>query len=245
MEGLQDLLVNIAAGSLSFLLGIGVTKAHSWHRFRRIRRFWRPLTTGGLTLVLGQIQREDLLQYEPSGLVGIGDLRGLHELIEQLGDARLTGFKVEYALTLNTEDRYGNLVLLGGSDTNALTDEFMQKVGAQVEFRNDGEPAKPPILHDNAYDSGSIRPELSNNTVVTDCGVLIRARNPMNPDKWVVIIAGCLGFGTWAGVRLTTTDDLRHAPEAFECIFKATVDSGSPRSITPVAGPRRLLQQRQ
>jgi hypothetical protein len=243
MDGLQDLLVNIAAGALSFLLGVGVTKAHSWRRHLRVRRFWRPLTSGGLTLVLGEVPREEFLQYEPSGLVGIGDLRGLHELIEQLGNARLTGFKVEYALTMSKEDRYGNLVLLGGSDTNALTAEFMQKVGSQVELRNDGQPSSPPVLLDSAYDSGSIQPELSNNAVTVDCGVLIRARNPMNPDRWVVIIAGCLGYGTWAGVRLTTAHELRHAPATFECIFKTKVENGTPSLLTPVAGPRRLLQQ--
>jgi len=243
MDGFQDLMIGVIASSLSFMLGIAAAKTYSWHRRLRVRRFWRPLTNDGLTLVLGQLQRDDFQKYEPSGIVGIGDLRGLHELIEQLGDARLTGYKIEHALTLSKEDRYGNLVLLGGGDTNLLTAEFMPMLGSQVEFLN--ESAGPPVLKDRAYNQAEIQPEQLQDRVTLDCGVVIRARNPMNPQRWVVIIAGCLGYGTWAGVRLTKTDDLRRAPDEFECIFKAKVDNGFPSVLTPIAGPRRLLQRQQ
>lgn len=239
MDDLRELAIGFAASSLSFFLGIGLARLHSWRRHFGVRRFWRPLTSGGLTLVLGSFRNDDILRVEPSGVVGIGDLRGLHELIEQLGGARLKGLRIEYADTLSKQDREGNLVLLGGGDTNQLTPYFMREVGAQSELVNEAQNALPS-LRDNAYDDASIRPELAGDRVVADCGVLIRARNPLNPDRWVVIIAGCLGFGTWAGVRLTTSDDLRHAPDAFECVFRATVDNGLPGRLTSVTGPRRL-----
>lgn len=236
MDNLRDLVIGVAASTLSFLLGIGVTQVYSWRRHLRIRLFWRPLVNHSLTLVLGSFQRDEFLRYEPSGVVGIGDLRGLHELIDLLGGAKLKGFKIEYTNTLSQEDREGNLVLFGGSDANQLTPYFMQEIGARVELVNE---TPSPTLRDTVYDNASVTPELIDGKVVVDCGVLIRARNPLNPDRWIVIIAGCLGFGTWAGVRLTATDDLRHAPESFEYIFRTTVDNGFPGRLTSVTGPDR------
>jgi hypothetical protein len=96
MDDLRNLAINVVAGVLLFVLGFAARQLYSWLRSLTVGRFWRPLAKNGVTLVIGSFAKDEFVAYEPSGVVGIGDLRALHELIELFGRARLTRFKIAY-----------------------------------------------------------------------------------------------------------------------------------------------------
>jgi hypothetical protein len=117
---------------------------------------------------------------------------------------------------------------------------FWRPVGSHIELVNEDE-VNPPVLLDNMNSPGwRLQPSLDGGRVIRDFGVLIRARNPRDPQSWIVIIAGCLGFGTWAGVRLTLSPELAHSPAEFECVYRTQDDRGTPAEPVLVTGVRRL-----
>jgi hypothetical protein len=141
---------------------------------------------------------------------------------------------------LNDSQRKGNLVLLGGIDGNPLSASLMQEVGSRIELMNEDE-INPPVLLDRISDPPlRLQPDIVGGRVMHDYGVLIRARNPREPSSWIVIIAGCLGYATWAGVHLVQTPEILQAPTEFECVYRVQTDSGSPTQLTIITGARRL-----
>jgi hypothetical protein len=65
----------------------------------------------------------------------------------------------------------------------------------------------------------------------TDYGIIIRARNPFNRRKGIIVIAGAYGYGTWGGVRLALDEEFLEKCEKFEAT-----------STSPME-PRRLYRR--
>jgi hypothetical protein len=64
----------------------------------------------------------------------------------------------------------------------------------------------------------------------------IRARNPFSNGKYALYIAGCFGYGTWAGSRFVLSEEFLSNPlvksgEPFECIIKTEVFYDAPQTI--------------
>lgn len=76
-------------------------------------------------------------------------------------------------------------------------------------------------------------PVLVGDDIRTDCGVVIRCRNPFNPAKEVVILCGSYGYGTWGAVRFVQSFDfLRSLPRgtrALECLLAIDVTHEMPQ----------------
>lgn len=240
MSDLRSLAVNVVAGILVFALGVVARQIYSWWRSLPVARFWRPIARGGVTLVLGRLDRSEFNRFEPSGVVGLGDIRALEELGDVFARGGLTRFSIAYGGALTEKQRRGNLILLGGVDGNRLSAELMRAVGSRIELTNEDEATPPVLLDTMNTPEYRLRPALDNGTVLRDFGVLIRARNPRDTQRWIVIIAGCLGLGTWAGVRLTLSPELAHSPAEFECVYRTHDDGGSPAEPVIVTGVRRL-----
>lgn len=238
---LRNVALNLVAGLLMFVFGFVSRQGYAWLRSRRVGGFWRPMANAQFTLVFGRFPRPDFLKYEPSGLVGLGDGHAEDELRDLFQRARLPPFKVAFVDSISNEASKGNLILLGGTDNNRLTAEMIQEVGAR--FHWDNEPLKPPVLVDTVSGPASPWkhfPVMQDDDNGIDFGVVVRARNPRNSRCWIVIIAGCLGYGTWAGAQLTEQPDLVRAHDEFEFIYRTEVVNGAPRRTTSVTGARRL-----
>jgi hypothetical protein len=69
--------------------------------------------------------------------------------------------------------------------------------------------------------------------VVMDCGLIIRAPNPFEPSKTVVILCGSYGYGTWAAVQVAQSKQfVRQVPRgsgALECVLQLDVVRESPQ----------------
>ncbi|MFF2786644.1 hypothetical protein ACFVT6_07715 [Streptomyces sp. NPDC058049] len=72
--------------------------------------------------------------------------------------------------------------------------------------------------------------------LLVDQGILIRAANPFNPARNVIILAGSLGFGTSAAAQLLAGPELLAHPIAaaghpFEAVFSVEIAGGTPQRI--------------
>ncbi|MGO8958550.1 MAG: hypothetical protein ACLQFR_14460 [Streptosporangiaceae bacterium] len=73
--------------------------------------------------------------------------------------------------------------------------------------------------------------------ILTDCGVIIRAPNPFNPTKTVVILCGSYGYGTWAAVEYAQSrkflSQVPNRSSAVECVFMVDVVRDTPQRPDP------------
>jgi hypothetical protein len=207
---MTEQLLNISIGLLTTLLGYIVGRI--WQKFsdqipsRRTRKLWGALLADGLQLVVSRLEST----FDPAGMVGGGDALALREISSHLASAGVKKLEIVY-VDENSLDRDKNLILLGGPDTNAVTKEALEKIKPGVQIFN---PRISPmevrdlVPNANTGRSGTIRrrrryaarPDL-------DYGIIVRARNPFYPRKWLVIIAGAYGYGSWAGAILMSDDN--------------------------------------
>ena len=195
------------------------------------------LTSNDYTVVLGRFKNPTGIE----ALIGYGDAMAASELklLLLLQDR-------PYQCSTTWSDMLGdrsdsNLVLLGGSHPNTTTSEFLSLSQSNIAYKkrknkNMGDfwygtsvydtKAHPAIRHAPKYTKDG-------QWVITDFGVIIKAKNPWNPRNNIICIFGCYGFGTWAGVRLLSNPGLLSYNEtklpSFECLFKISVRNDHPR----------------
>ncbi|MDQ1287722.1 MAG: hypothetical protein QG622_1287 [Actinomycetota bacterium] len=97
-----------------------------------------------------------------------------------------------------------------------------------------------PVFRDRV-DGRIYGPVLHGDDIRTDCGVVIRCRNPFNPAKEAIIICGSYGYGTWGAVRyLQSPEFLRKMPRrrrgsrAMECLLSVDIAGERPAGMTPL-----------
>jgi hypothetical protein len=168
---------------------------------------------------------------------GFGDLLAMADFVT----LAKTYFSSEMSITVQaahtTEpcclDR--NLIVIGGGKHNAIYRDLIEKVAAPLhsfdtdtqsfqEIRNEN----CSILFSSEYDE--------HGQLTHDTGLFVRARNPYNSKKWVVIVAGSLTYGTAAAMQYATTaervrDISKHLNQNTEVIVRARIDN---QAITDV-----------
>lgn len=92
----------------------------------------------------------------------------------------------KYNVKLDTETREtdleNNLILIGGPIVNKITEKL-----------NDSLPIK--------FENGTIKSAISNETYPHDeCGIIVKARNPFNKDKFILVVAGKRFSGTRSAI---------------------------------------------
>jgi len=86
---------------------------------------------------------------------------------------------------VRSEDLQRNLILIGGPVVNTIT----QKVNDQLPIKFDKE------------NNWAIKSTISKKLYHEDaCGIIVKAKNPFNPKKWVLVVAG----KRYAGTRAVT-----------------------------------------
>ncbi|AJF65733.1 hypothetical protein [Streptomyces vietnamensis] len=233
-SSLQDLIINLSSAAIAFTAGWSFDKARNLWRFRNIRGFWKRFATEDLKVVTSIFINEEHYIWERSGLVGVGDVLALNELRQQLKQAGVDQLPLTPSHQLTGLERQGNLILVGGPHSNQVTAEVMQRLPVTFAFG-------PGDAHDaNIYDSvtGDVMQCVmdAGDQLVVDQGILIRATNPFNRKRSVVILAGSFGFGTSAAARLLARSDiLTHAivdqGHPFEAVFSVEVAGGAPQHI--------------
>jgi hypothetical protein len=216
-------LINVIGGLLTTLIGYIIGRV--WQKlvdripYRRARIFWGPLLDAKIQIVVSRFVSAAFP--EPTGLVGGGDALALREIssyFSKIGLRHKVVYVDEAAL-----DRNDNLILLGGPDVNAVTKDALRLISPQLRLSDPG-PGIPMEVQDLAPDSSRQHgdPSRANAEKIykpssdSDYGIIIRARNPFNPDRGLIIFAGAYGYGVLGGVNLAFTDRFLQRCERLE-----------------------------
>jgi hypothetical protein len=247
-QQLVNVLVGLFTALIGYILGRFWNTLVVWWRYRNARRFWRPaLRDERFQVVVSRFESAGFR--EPTKVVGGGDAiahRLLVDIFHEIGFKRPEFVYVhEHELDLSR-----NLILLGGPTTNEITREAVKIIRPGLTVVDPG-PGIAMEVHDSAAvaesDTNDATEEVQRVFVaepsserMTDYGVIIRARNPFNRSKALVVISGAYGYGSWAGVKLTQTDEfLRHC-ELLDAMQQAPTRMGR-RPHGPWRSGRRAM----
>jgi hypothetical protein len=239
MAQLVNILGGLATALIGYVIGRVWQRAVDWLRYRRARLFLGPAVKGGVQVVTSRFSVTEFT--EPTGVVGGGDALALRELttfFDAIGLKQIDTVFVDEG-RLNAR---GNLILLGGLDTNKVTMAAMELVKPSVTIVDPG-PGIPMEVHDLAP-----AVELQSNAVKSlkpysykaipghvDYGIVIRTPNPFDTSKAMIIIAGAYGYGSWAGIDLIQQPEFLRKCEELDLRF--------PESATGISRLRARLRR--
>ena len=213
-----------------------------------VKKFWGPFAQAESLIVLGRFLEEHRrlppvlaarLHYSPvfesSGLIGFGDSMACAELRVTLERFGVGNFPVGWADLIHGDSLSKNLILLGGPDANAISQDFLMRIKPTLRCGID--VAGEIVVHDTiSQKTYAPRPIKEHNRTGTDYGIIIRASNPFNHEKQILYVAGCFGYGTWAGVRFLLSDEFQKEKlfakgKPFECLVETEVVRDAPLNI--------------
>lgn len=106
--------------------------------------------------------------------------------------------------TVPREALYSNLILVGGPAWNQLVERMMLALDCPFSFK-DGGPGQPDPIWDR-INNRQYSPEFSGARLIRDIALLIRAPNPFDRNRVVLLCAGILTHGV-EGAALALTDE--------------------------------------
>jgi hypothetical protein len=231
-----------ATASINTPIHKGESKTKAKVNEQSARRFWGRFANDDFSVVVGRFRKE-FERFEASGFLGVGDAIGLTELGSFLGSLHLADFSVMYADRLDGDDLQANLLILGGPDANSIANQVVKRLNTTFEL---GDPQKYEIAIRDAKLQETYAPRIDSGSeeVVTDYAVIYWTKNPFSPDKWMLLIAGSFGFGTWAGTRFVMSKDfldnaMVKKGKSVECLVETDVVLGAPQRIR-VIGIREM-----
>jgi hypothetical protein len=237
MEFLLGIVGNLVAALLGFWAGQGWRSTETWWRHRQARRFWMPFLEGELQVIIGRFL--EFSSFEDSGLMGVGDAMGLTELRRYVAKLGLRDFSVTYADSAGGDSLKTNLILLGGPDVNSVTREVINKLGSTFRL---GNHLKYEIAIRDTTTGRVFAPvqDFESLRVEKDYCLILKTTNPHSPRNHLLLVAGCFGFGTWAGIQFTSsqeflTDKMVSAGKPIECLIEADVARGTPQHCRVIA----------
>jgi hypothetical protein len=200
MNEIKDLIINLLAAAIGFVIACIGSALQRAFKVRRAQRFWRPFIDGTLHLVFPVVDQPAYAAWDSSGIAGIGDVIALTELDKHLRSIRLHDYDIHYSHLMAGERLNSNLVLIAGPDANRISHMVMERLPLTFVFKQDD-----VAILDNTNGT-SYRPTKGKEVIpTTDWGLIVRASNPFNSERQVLIIAGSYGFGTAAAATLVTT----------------------------------------
>ena len=159
--------------------------------------------------------RDHLNTQEVSGLAGRGDLDAIVRMVAKLASMRLPAKTPVLHPSRVRDRRTQNLVLIGGNDANSLTNDAARRMGCHLEALTNDKGRN--IIRDSRLGKDyevnpNSEPGVNGEPVPVDYGILVRGRNPYNPDREVLLIAGAHGLGVARGGRGLPGPQVRKAP---------------------------------
>lgn len=229
MTIVSQILIGLLTTFIGFTLGFTWQLSRRGINYWRARRFWRPFISAELKIVVGRFREFDT--FEASGLIGVGDMQAAAEVTSFFAELgfrrRARAIDIIYQDQLAGDLYSANLICIGGPEGNRVTERILRRINHTIEFDGGG-----TSLRDT--ETGTVyNPEFETDhegkkTLTLDCGFLIKAPNPLDKRRTVVILAACYGYGTWAGATLARSPQFLHTDlvgqgEAIECLYKVEV----------------------
>jgi S-layer like family, C-terminal region len=237
MNILVDLSVNLFAALIGFLVGVLVQMFQKKIRAQKAKFFWRPFLSDDTRVVLGRFSA--FPGFERSGFIGFGDALGLAELQSHYLTLDLKDLIVTYDNRIHGDELKNNLILIGGPDVNRITREVVAHIDSKLKF---GNPDQHEIFIQDVSTKKIYAPfglSSSFDDIKLDYGLILKAKSPFDPSKYVLVIAGSFGYGTWAGVRHATSKKFMANPivarnHQVECLIETDIALETPQEIREV-----------
>ena len=237
LNAIWTIVLGILTALILSLLALLRRTSNHLRTYKKARALWRPFASGDLKIITGDLTRvySELKEFEVGGLVGIGDVQAAAELVAFFGKVGFLGFNRSMDVVRGNGplgELYGlNVVCIGGPDANEATEEMLARIGHTLDPRG-------PLIRDakenKDYEPEEGPPDSQGKPMISlDYGVLIKTRNPEAASRQVLIIAGCSGYGTWAGAKLASSERFLRCPRVsqggpIECLYSTDVISGVP-----------------
>jgi hypothetical protein len=232
MAVVGQILIGLLTTFIGFLLGVAWQMSRRRITYWRARRFWRPFFSGDMKIVMARFREFDA--FEASGLVGVGGMQAAAELVSLLDDLGLRRMGRNIDIVYHDQlpgDLYGvNIVCIGGPDGNQVTRRILERIEHTIAL---GDPQRHEISIRDANTDEVYNPEREldregRKNVTLDYGLLVKAPNPFDPRRTVLVFAGSFGYGTWAGVKLARSPQFLRSPlvsqgSAVECLYRTEV----------------------
>lgn len=254
-----DIIVNALLGLGTALVGYLVGRLWETIKVRRrnwrARQFWQPVVEGQFQIVISRFSVDGFR--EPTGVVGGGDAianRLLGDLFDDIGLSRPQSIYVDESEL----DRDKNLIVLGGPLENRVAAEALTRISPGLRVTDPG-PGRAMQVDDlrtrrvqsEQADAATTYIADPGPSQMTDYGVIMRVQSPFSPDRALVMISGAYGYGTWAGVQLTRTeeflqrcadlDQTTRAPRGLAYLWSRRPRLGLTRSAVPKWAPIECL----
>lgn len=181
---------------------------------RPMAGFWSPYLREGLVVLFGDLSKGRLQQFEPSGLVGVGDVFAFSEFFEPFQKTEQPMPKFAPHDTTDTEKLRSNLLCLGGQDMNQRTGAVLRGITTSLQFpdltdpNQNGKVWAKDSVSGRYYGDSDKHSRRSPDEVDFDYCVLMKVKNPDANNKVVFLVFGGFGFGTWAGARFMASDSI-------------------------------------
>jgi hypothetical protein len=238
MKALVDVGINLVAAFCGIIIGRMWGYGKRAMQYRKARRFWRPFINRKFNVIMG-VQKA-FYSWEPSGFVGIGDALALKELQSYFDSAGLGEVRVLYDRQVQGDSLRSDLVSIGGPDANEITRRILDRTPATLRCGNPDmhEVAIHDLREHRVYAPRQISRD-GEPKILSDYAFILKTRNPFNPDREVLVVAGSFGYGSWAGIRLLIDPLFLKLPlvssgRSFECLVETDVELDTPQNTRAI-----------
>lgn len=231
MDPAIDIALKLGAPIVTFGLGRAWPRVVAETKYRRTKRFWRPIARSRPMVLVGTHQ---LTGWEASSLMSVAEAKAIGELRAHFRSLYLPDFEVSFGDELPRGRTFDDTLLcIGGPDTSAISARLWRSAPTTYAW---GDTERHEIgLRDTATDEYLTPDGFGRGDVTHDYGLIVKMPNPFaQPEagRWALLFAGCLGYGTWAAVRFAlrksfVTDPRVVATDSLECLLSVDVEAGA------------------
>ena len=120
----MDIVNELIAGAIAAIIGFFAKKIWDKYKTRKARKFWKKILTQKYYVVVGRFNK--FIDYEKSGFIGAGDVKGVTEMKMYFAKNNLKDFDWKYSDEISGEEIKENLILIGFADYVSLGEKIME-----------------------------------------------------------------------------------------------------------------------
>jgi hypothetical protein len=161
-------------------------------------------------------------EFEPSGLMGVGDARALTALEAWFKSIRFKDYEIRYSHDTSGEALSGsNLICVGGPDANSITKDALRRLESITDILK-----RPDVPSAAFHDEGE----------GLDYAVVCFVPSPYSDEKRILFLFGAIsGYGTWAAAEAVTIKPIamsRFGEGGFSAFLRTEIVRKHPQQVS-------------
>lgn len=189
--------------AVGYLFGVlkKLLKANTYKKLMRLSV--KDASKSSLKFVAANTAQQDAEELVTYGFVF--EYRAAGELGSTLAKLYGRDFKISTTMSKPTYDySYAqldtNLIVIGGPFHNAVTREFLRRMGDTLPFHYEEDASLAYTDPANPQNTRRFTPKVIDQKYYgEDYALIMNVRNPLNPEKRVIFISGCRSIGCYGG----------------------------------------------